>query len=205
MAGTDVTAGQLLLAEYECIKDEQKARIGFRDNLLYVTLAVVAAVIAAAAQAKQASMLLGLPPVCVVLGWTYLVNDEKISAIGAYVRGELAPRLAALTGEAGAQAFGWETFHRGDARRVSRKIVQCVVDLVAFCVVPLGALVVYWTGGHLPVGLLAVSVAEALAVAGLAVYVVMYALPFGSGSGSGAGAAAGAGSAASAGTGANPV
>lgn len=87
MAEQDVTVGQLLLAEYQSVKDEQKARIGFRDNLLYVTLGVVAAVVAAAAQAKQTSMLLALPPVCVVLGWTYLVNDEKISAIGAYVRG----------------------------------------------------------------------------------------------------------------------
>ncbi|ELS56602.1 hypothetical protein [Streptomyces viridochromogenes] len=178
MAGTEpeVTVGQLLLAEYESLKDEQKARIGFRDNLLYVTLAVVAAVIAAAAQAKQTSMLLALPPVCVVLGWTYLVNDEKISAIGKYVRVELGPRLAAL---AGAQAaFGWETFHRGDARRVSRKAVQLVVDLLAFCVVPLSALVVYWTGGGTSAGLVVLSAFEALAVAGLAAYIVVYAVPF---------------------------
>ena len=93
-----ITTGQLLLAEYQAIKDEQKARIGFRDNLLYVTLAVVAAVIAAAGQAKQTAMLLALPPVCVVLGWTYLVNDDKISAIGKYVRGDLGPRLAELAG-----------------------------------------------------------------------------------------------------------
>lgn len=88
-----VSVGQLLLAEYQSVKDEQKARIGFRDNLLYVTLAVAAAIVAAAAQTKQASMLLALPPVCIVLGWTYLVNDEKISAIGRYVRDELGPRL----------------------------------------------------------------------------------------------------------------
>ncbi|MFE0257139.1 hypothetical protein [Streptomyces sp. NPDC059010] len=179
MAGTesDVTVGQLLLAEYQSLKDEQKARIGFRDNLLYVTLAVVAAVVAAAAQAKQTSMLLALPPVCVVLGWTYLVNDEKISAIGRYVRGELAPRLGQLAGAEA--AFGWETFHRGDARRRSRKVVQLVVDLLAFCVVPLSALIVYWAGDETSTGLVLLSVLEALAVAGLAAYVVLYALPFG--------------------------
>ncbi|MGN9760700.1 hypothetical protein [Streptomyces sp. SD31] len=176
MPDQDVTAGQLLLAEYQSVKDEQKARIGFRDNLLYVTLAVVAAVIAAAAQAKQTSMLLALPPVCVVLGWTYLVNDEKISAIGRYVRGELGPRLARLAGAEG--AFGWEDFHRGDARRVSRKAVQLVVDLLAFCVVPLSALVVYWAGGGTSTGLVILSVGEALAVAGLGAYIVLYAVPF---------------------------
>ncbi|MDQ1048692.1 hypothetical protein [Streptomyces sp. V4I2] len=178
MPEQDVTVGQLLLAEYQSVKDEQKARIGFRDNLLYVTLAVVAAVIAATAQAKQASMLLALPPVCVVLGWTYLVNDEKISAIGAYVREDLGPRLAALAEPGGGfEAFGWETAHRGDARRRSRKVVQTVVDLTAFCAVPLAALVVFWVDGDGEGGglLVALSVVEALAVGGLASQVVWYA------------------------------
>ncbi|WP_432134169.1 MULTISPECIES: hypothetical protein [unclassified Streptomyces] len=174
MAEQDVTAGQLLLAEYQSVKDEQKARIGFRDNLLYVTLAVVAAVIAAAVQAKRTEMLLALPPVCVVLGWTYLVNDEKISAIGRYVRGELGPRLAQLAGAT--DVFGWETFHRNDARRAARKIVQCVVDVLAFCVVPMSGLCVYWGGGQVSGGLLAVSVVEAGAVVGVGVFVVRYAL-----------------------------
>lgn len=177
----EVGVGKLLLAEYQSVKDEQKARIGFRDNLLYVTLGVVAAVIAAAAQAKQASMLLALPPVCVVLGWTYLVNDVKISTIGRYVRGELRPRLARLNGGSEAEIFQWETFHRGDPRRVSRKVVQCVIDLLAFCVVPLAALVVYWGGGQVSAGLLVLSVVEGLAVVGLGVFVVVYAVPFGPG------------------------
>ncbi|WP_105970807.1 hypothetical protein [Streptomyces geranii] len=172
----DVTLGQLLLAEYTVLKDEQKTRIGFRDNLLYVTLTVVAAVIAAAVQAGRPAMLLALPPVCVVLGWTYLVNDEKISAIGAYVRGELGPRLAQLAGTQ--TSFGWEVAHRSDARRRSRKAVQLAVDLLAFCLVPLAGLTVYWgagdTGGA---GLLVFSVVEALAVAGLAAQMVAYSRP----------------------------
>ncbi|MEV1069331.1 hypothetical protein [Streptomyces sp. NPDC050263] len=188
MAEQDVSAGQLLLAEYQSVKDEQKARIGFRDNLLYVTLAVVAAVIAAAAQAEQTSMLLALPPVCVVLGWTYLVNDEKISAVGRYVRAELGPRLAELTGAD--VAFRWEYYHRGDAGRMTRKVVQCVVDLLAFCVVPLAALVVYWGGGQVAAGLLVLSLVEAGAVVGLGVFIVRYALPFGSGGGSAGGGGA---------------
>ena len=178
MAEQDVSVGQLLLAEYQSVKDEQKARIGFRDNLLYVTLTVVAAVIAAAAQAEQAAMLLALPPVCVVLGWTYLVNDEKISAIGRYVREELGPRLAALAAPSGGfTAFGWETAHRGDARRGSRKTLQSVVDLTAFCVVPLAALVVFWADGDGGALLVTLSVGEALCVAGLGAQIVTYARP----------------------------
>lgn len=174
----DLGVGQLLLAEYQSVKDEQKARIGFRDNLLYVTLAVVAAVIAAAAQAKQPSMLLALPPVCVVLGWTYLVNDEKISAIGYYVRDDLGPKLAELAAPAGGfVTFGWEAYHRSDTRRRSRKAIQTVVDLTAFCGVPLAALVVFWAGGDTGGLLITLSVLEALAVAGLGVQVVLYTRP----------------------------
>lgn len=192
MAERDVGMGQLLLAEYQTIKDEQKTRIGFRDNLLYVTLTVVAAVIAAAAQARQTAMLLALPPVCVVLGWTYLVNDQKISAIGAYVREELGPRLAETVRVRGSEVFRWEVAHRGDARRVSRKAAQCVVDLLAFCVVPLSALTVYWAGDDVSAGLAVLSVLEAVSVAGLGVYIVQYAVPFGP-RGAGDGGAAGPG------------
>ncbi|WAZ24196.1 hypothetical protein STRCI_005596 [Streptomyces cinnabarinus] len=176
MAEQDVTLSQLLLAEYQTVKDEQKTRIGFRDNLLYVTLTVVAAVIAAAAQAEQSAMLLAIPPVCVVLGWTYLVNDEKISAIGRYIRDDLGPRLTDLAGAQG--AFRWETAHRSDARRRTRKAVQCAVDLTAFCVVPLAGLAVYWSAGQTSAGLLVVSVFEALALLGLAAQVIVYARPF---------------------------
>ncbi|WP_411099854.1 hypothetical protein [Streptomyces sp. x-45] len=176
MPEQDVTVGQLLLAEYESVKSEQRARIGFRDNLLYVTLAVVAAVIAAAAQAERSSMLLALPPVCLVLGWTYLVNDEKISAIGLYVRDDLGPKLAELAAHrSGFATFGWEAYHRGDTRRRSRKRIQTVIDLTAFCAVPLAALVVFWATGDAGGLLIALSVLEALAVAGLAAQVVWYA------------------------------
>ena len=167
--------------EYQNVKDEQKARIGFRDNLLYVTLAVVAAVIAASAQAGQTSMLLALPPVCVVLGWTYLVNDEKISAIGAYVRGDLGPRLGRPRTD---RALGGLRLGEGPSRRhppTSRKAIQCGVDLLAFCAVPFAGLVVYWAGGQVGWGLLVLSVLEALVVVGLAVQVVLYARVFGSG------------------------
>lgn len=179
MPDRDVTVGQLLLAEYQTVKDEQKTRIGFRDNLLYVTLTIVAAVIAAAAQAKQSEMLLALPPVCVVLGWTYLVNDEKISAIGTYIRDDLAPRLAEPAGTE--VVFAWETTHRSDSRRRSRKAIQCAIDLLAFCVVPLAGLVVYWVGGRTGAGLLTLSVIEAITVTGLGAQVLAYARPFSNG------------------------
>lgn len=175
-----VRLGELLLAEYAAVKEEQRARIGFRDNLLYATLAAMAAVVAGALQAdSRAQLMLVLPPVSVILGWTYLVNDEKISAIGRYVREELTPRLAGLTEGSeqvgGIRVFAWESAHRGDPRRMSRKILQLCVDLLTFCAAPTAAVVVYWAAGPVRVPLLLVSLAELAAVGVLGGQIVRYA------------------------------
>ncbi|MEV6976620.1 hypothetical protein [Kitasatospora sp. NPDC093806] len=170
----DVSTGRLLTLEYERIKDEQRARIGFRDNLLYATLASMAGVIAVAVQAGPGLLLL-LPPTSLLLGWTYLVNDEKISAIGRYVRGELAPALGVLVGAGETAVFGWETAHRSDPHRVSRKWLQLGVDLLTFCGAPLAAVVVYWSVAEVQVALGVLSAVELLAVAVLAWQIALYA------------------------------
>lgn len=87
------------LHEFDKIKVEQAARIAFRDNLVYVTLVSYGAVMAFAAKDNHLALLI-LPWVSVVLGWGYLVNDEKVSAIGRYVRLSLSARIAALLGSA---------------------------------------------------------------------------------------------------------
>ncbi|MFF5283051.1 hypothetical protein [Streptomyces sp. NPDC013171] len=164
----------MLLAEYAQIKDEQRARIGFRDNLLYVTLAAVTALTAVALQTKHPQLLLALPVVCIVLGWTYLVNDEKISAIGRYIRTELAGQLASGT-STGAPAFGWETFHRSDTKRVSRKVIQTIVDLTAFLFTPFSALVAFWCSSTDSALLTTGSILEAVMLGGLGVQFLRYA------------------------------
>ncbi|WP_405882562.1 MULTISPECIES: hypothetical protein [unclassified Streptomyces] len=51
-----------------------------------------------------------------------------------------------------------------------------MVDLLAFCLVPLAGLVVYWSGGEVAgLGLLVLSVVEGLAVVGLGSQIVSYA------------------------------
>ncbi len=49
----DVTESKVLLAEYDRLKEEQKTRIGFRDNLLYFTIAAVTVVVALTVQSGQ--------------------------------------------------------------------------------------------------------------------------------------------------------
>jgi hypothetical protein len=140
----------IMLTEYVAIKEEQRARIGFRDNLLYATLASYAAVFGFASNDRLA-VLFFVPFVGVVLGWAYVVNDEKVSRIGRYVRVVLATRLA---GDARGEArvsddeecakaiFSWEIFHRNDLWRVPRKLIQCLVDLLAFVVPGLVAMAI---------------------------------------------------------------
>ncbi|OJF10049.1 hypothetical protein [Couchioplanes caeruleus] len=176
MSDASVTTGKLLLVEYERLKEEQKTRIGFRDNLIYATLASMAGVVAATLTPRgHSGLLLLLPPVCVVLGWTYLVNDEKVSALGRYLRLTLAPRLAELAGAPGEEVFGWEIAHRSDPERRLRKVSQLVVDLGTFCLPAVSALVVFWVDGPGRGDLTVVSVMELLLVLALGVQIVRYA------------------------------
>jgi hypothetical protein len=85
-----------------------------------------------------------------VLGWTYLVNDEKVSAIGRYIRTRLGPRLADLVG-AEQPVFEWEVRHRTDRRRRSRKAFQLAVDLITFCLPGAVAISVRWAVGHITI------------------------------------------------------
>ncbi|MET8830821.1 hypothetical protein ABZX40_35275 [Streptomyces sp. NPDC004610] len=169
MAATDdVTESKLLLAEYDRIKEEQKTRIGFRDNLLYFTLAASVAVLTITIQSNQARILLAVPVICLVLGWTYLANDEKISAVGSYIRDQLGPRLAELSGAHGT-VFGWEEYHRVGRGRTSRKRLQTAVDLFTYLALPMICMTAFWCSGPPVQPLLVIaSLAQTLALAVLA-------------------------------------
>jgi hypothetical protein len=114
----DITL-KIWLAEYDKLKTEQAQRIGFRDNLLYVTLGLFGVIIPTAiSNATNYYALLVVPWICLILGWTYLINDEKISAIGRYIRLTLVEKVKEKTGHPDVESlFGWEIAHRSDPRR----------------------------------------------------------------------------------------
>lgn len=173
MTNDQITFGDVLLVEYEQLKKEQITRIRFRDNLLYATLVTAAALAAAALSDKgPVSLLLALPPVSVVLGWTYVSNNEKVSSMGAYIRAEIAPQLATLTGET--PVLRWETANRSDPRRRTRKVFQLTVDLTAFCLAPLAALTLVHVHTSATPALVTISVLEVLAVLALAGQIIAY-------------------------------
>lgn len=138
----------VLLGEYGALKSEQSARIGFRDNLLYVTVGAVGAVTSVAlggfggSGGPMHAAFLVVPWVTAILGWTYLVNDQKITAIRMYVEDELAKRVK-RSAKARQAIFAWEGFHRRDVRRKLRKWVQLGIDLGTFVAPGLCALAAY--------------------------------------------------------------
>lgn len=124
-----------LMAEYGKLKDEQHKRIEFRDHMIYVTLGAIGAVFSFALENPEYNIaLLVLPFLCIALGWTYLANDEKISAIGSYVKNSLVPKIEECgKGETFSLAGNWEDYLKKDKSRRQRKWIQLFIDLSIFC------------------------------------------------------------------------
>jgi hypothetical protein len=138
---------EVYLKEYEKLKEEQAQRIGFRDNMLYVTLGVFGGILSFAITGKNNYYaLFVIPWVCLILGWTYLVNDEKISAIGRYIRLTLVEKIKEQTSYTDdvESIFGWEIAHRSDQRRKRRKIEQLIIDEITFVLSGVVALLAFW-------------------------------------------------------------
>ncbi len=162
------------LQEYNQLKSEQTARIGFRDNLLYVTLAAQGAIFSFTLINHSKESIgyypfLVIPLVCLILGWAYLINDDKISEIGRYIRYELSEKIIYYNQfqlQEGLKnqikqnikklnnrdpdkidivpGFGWEVFHRSDKRRKRRKIEQLLADQITFVISGIASLLAFW-------------------------------------------------------------
>ena len=141
----------ILLEEYKAIKSEQLARIKTRDTLLYISLSIFGAIFSYVLFGENTNdksiVLLSIPTVSFILGWTYVVNDEKVSQIGKYIRLELTPKIEKFIDTKVKQdmtVFGWESYHRSDPKRTARKILQVFVDLVVFIVPSIVSVVIYF-------------------------------------------------------------
>lgn len=131
--------------EYSQLKHEQTQRVGFRDNLLYVTLGLYGGILGFTLGEKaNPYALLILPWVSLVLGWTYLVNDQKITAIGRYIRYTLVENIGRVISATDVEPiFGWEIIHRIDEKRKRRKIEQLIIDEIAFVFSGIAALIAF--------------------------------------------------------------
>lgn len=170
-----MSALDLHRTEYTELKDEQRTRMAIRDQLGYATWAGIGLVLAAGritGPAASPILWLALPVVVVVLGWTRIQNDLKITRIGQYIREDLAPRVSVLVGE---PVFGWETAHNGPGtRRQLRMWCQLIADLTLYTFVPIAALIAYWSSAPLMKPWTGVAGLEALAVIGLATVIILH-------------------------------
>lgn len=149
---------QVYLQEYNKLKDEQAKRIGFRDNLLYVTLGLFGGIISISiSNQSNYYAFLVIPWVCLILGWTYLVNDQKITAIGRYIRYNLVKEIQKAIPDTSVEQItqetnypkletilGWEIAHRSDKHRIRRKIEQLIIDQITFVFSGVIALLAFW-------------------------------------------------------------
>ncbi|MEM9217356.1 MAG: hypothetical protein AAGD25_23840 [Cyanobacteria bacterium P01_F01_bin.150] len=176
---SDDSTLNILLAEYSSLKAEQAQRIGFRDNLLYVTLGVLGGIVSfAVSKPAHSYALLVIPWVCLILGWTYVVNDEKISAIGRYIRYKLVNKIQAHTGYSDLETLlGWEIAHRDDKHRKRRKFYQLIVDEITFVLSGIIALLAFGiqSSSIPPVGLIILAVLELICLIVLGIEIIIYA------------------------------
>jgi hypothetical protein len=169
---------EIFLKEYDKLKSEQIQRLGFRDNLIYANLIAMTGIISITAnEIVKTLVLLVLPMICIVLGWTYLVNDEKISAIGRYIRYTLTEKIKKETKTTDPDVFGWETAHRTDARRISRKYTQLAIDVFAFVVPGFAAIWMFWVNATTAdlLSLRWIAIVEGILLMALGIQIYIYA------------------------------
>lgn len=117
---------QVLLTEYQALKAESTERIKQRDSFINLNLIAIAAIISFSIEPSRLFALLAVPWVAMSFGWSYLANDEKVSALAKYTRYWLGPRL-------GDEFFAWErSAKRSTNIRRTHKWVQLIADLFLF-------------------------------------------------------------------------
>ena len=158
---------QLLLAEYDKLKDEQLKRISIRDGLVGGTVAALTTAVTLLATRFGAGTLIAIPLACMLLGWVYLTNDRMISSIGRYVRGPLRDQLKPML-DSSETAFSWEDFHRSGELRHRWKAAQLVGDILLFAAPGTVALVAFFLTRPSQ-GLLVVAGIEVIGLIGLCV------------------------------------
>lgn len=133
------TDRDVLLAEYEALKNESTQRIQQRDGFINLNLLAVAAVASFVANNHSASFaLLAIPWATLCFGWVYLANDEKITALADYCEYHLGPAL-------GPDYLAWERSpKRATNIKRTHKAAQLLVDLLQFVAPVICAPIVLW-------------------------------------------------------------
>lgn len=96
---------ELLVPEFEQLREEINNRTRLQGNLVIAALAALAAGVSAVATFPDAP--LGVATVISFLWLLWTDHDKQITSLGAYLALEIEPRLRHATG-----TYSWETFFR---------------------------------------------------------------------------------------------
>lgn len=122
--------------EYSALKSEQLKRIEHRDQIVYLQIVVIGALLGLKSDFTESLVALVVPFPCIALGWIYLVNDQKISAIGQYIRTDLAKRYKDCVlddrDDRDDSIFNWESWNAKEAGRQFRKFVHLIINIFVF-------------------------------------------------------------------------
>ncbi|WP_341718025.1 hypothetical protein QQG74_30245 [Micromonospora sp. FIMYZ51] len=141
--------------EYGALKAEQLERIKQRDSFLNLNIIAIGIISTLAVQVQgPGQRWLLLPWVTFILGWAYLINDDKVSAIGAHLRSAMNRGEAQLE---------WEESEKGFLSAARRQVGEVAVFLTSFvfpAVPALGLFLADIPQGSLGALLLLVAAAE---------------------------------------------
>ena len=157
--------------EYAALKMEQLERIKQPDNFLNLNVAALAVATAIATQGAENGLIwLAVPWIALILGWAYLSNDDKVSAIATHLRSTSDPNNA--IGE-------WESSEKGFIPRGLRRVAESSVFMVSF-IFPCPVALALFLAGRAPtsraasLGLTVISLIELLTALGLAALYVAH-------------------------------
>jgi hypothetical protein len=153
--------------ERAMLKTEQLERIKQRDTFLNLNIVALGVVTAIAVQGqKQAAAWLVVPWLTAIMGWAYLSNDDKVTAIARHLKATRDTQAAALS---------WEAGQKGLLPSWVRRLAEVVVFLLSFVLPTPVAITLYATTSLAtwPVVVLIVVIFEAMITASLcAIYVL---------------------------------
>lgn len=134
----------VLLLEYDKLKEEQNSRISRRDSLIYISLGIFGAIFSFT-MTNQGFIytLLLIPPLSFILSWLYISNDFKVLEIKNYIKNNLEPKITKLFPEK-IDIFEWEKNYRKDSFTKLRKITQFLVEEITFSLSSISALVTFF-------------------------------------------------------------
>lgn len=127
------------MSDFPSLKAEQIERIKMRDSFVNLSIVSIGIMISAAfaSAVPRVEILLAIPWVAMAFGWSFVLNDVKISRLASY--------FASNQGPSNSSNSGWEVWRRSYQRSwLESPIIGALVQLLIFVCPGLVSIVVYF-------------------------------------------------------------